>query len=69
MAIIEINQLSENNYKNLKNVFLNNQLFTLSELFVMLLGAGQIFAVILLTGVVSGQSVSFGLISPDIFSN
>lgn len=62
MAIIEINQLSENNYKNLKNVFLNNQLFTLSELFVMLLGGQQIFAVILLTalaGVVTGQDVSF----------
>ena len=64
MAIIEINQLSENNYKNLKNVFLNNQLFTLSELFVMLLGGQQIFAVILLTalaGVVTGQDVSFSL--------
>ena len=62
MAIIEINQLSENNYKNLKNVFLNNQLFTLSELFVMLLGGQQIFAVILLTAlaeVVTGQDVSF----------
>ena len=62
MAIIEINQLTENNYKNLKNVFLNNQLFTLSELFVMLLGGQQIFAVILLTalaGVVTGQDVSF----------
>ena len=67
MAIIEINQLSENNYKNLKNVFLNNQLFTLSELFVMLLGGQQIFAVILLTalaGVVTGQDVSFGFDKP-----
>ena len=68
MAIIEINQLSENNYKNLKNVFLNNQLFTLSELFVMLLGGQQIFAVILLTalaGVVTGQDVSFVFDEPS----